>query len=145
MKLSTKCRYGVRAMIEIASHFGEGAVKRKTITASQGISHGYLENILIALKSHQLIRTARGVNGGFVLEKKPSQVRLLEIVNALEGSIAPVDCVENASACERAGRCPARTAWKKLYDAQNKVLSGITLQDLLDLDEKQQNTPDYAI
>jgi Rrf2 family protein len=134
VKLSTKCRYGMRAMVEIARRGGRGAVKRKDITAAQGISHGYLENILIALKSHKVIRTTRGANGGFILERPPSEITLLEIVLALEGSIAPVDCLDNPGVCERAGNCVARKVWKKLYDAQTKVLSEMTLQDVLDMD-----------
>ena len=135
----------MRAMIEIGRHAGNGAIKRKEITAAQGISHGYLENILIALKSHRLIRTTRGAHGGFVLEGSPSQVTLLQIVNALEGSLAPVDCIENTEICRKSGACPARVVWKKLHDAQNAVLSGMTLQDLLDLEIQQTDAFDYVI
>ena len=132
-------------MFEIARHYGQGAIKRKHITEAQGISHGYLENILIALKSHQLIRTTRGANGGFVLDHKPSAVKLLDIVEALEGSLAPVECVDNPAVCERVPRCPARVVWRKLHEAQVAVLSGMTLQDLLDLDDKQAGAADYVI
>jgi Rrf2 family protein len=134
MKLSTKCRYGLRAMIELARNFDKGPVNRKTITAAQGISKAYLENILTALREKKLIRTMRGANGGFILQTPPSRISVLQIVNALEGSIAPVDCLEDASICERSGSCPARKVWRKLYDAQKKTLSEITLQEVLEMD-----------
>jgi Rrf2 family transcriptional regulator, cysteine metabolism repressor len=134
MKLSTKCRYGVRAMVEIARHYKQGPVKRKDISKAQDLSHAYLENILIALKANKLIHTTRGANGGFVLEADPSQISLYSIVSTLEGSIAPVDCLERESVCQKTTFCVARKAWRKLYDAQLAVLHSITLQDLLDME-----------
>ncbi len=134
MKLSTKCRYGLRAMLELARHYNDGPVNRKTITEAQNISKAYLENILTTLREQNLIRTTRGANGGFVLQVAPEKITVFQIVNALEGSIAPVDCVETESACENAGPCAARQVWKKLYDAQVATLSAITLADVLDMD-----------
>ena len=143
MKLSTRTRYGMRAMIEIAKNFGKGPTKRRDITKTQGISHSYLENILIALKTKGLVSTVRGAEGGFVLEKPPSQVTLLEIVTALEGSIAPVDCLDQPGLCERTPRCAGRFAWKKLYDAQTEVLSSMTLESLIDVE--RDSAGDYVI
>jgi len=134
MKLSTKCRYGLRAMIEIARHYNKGPLNRQSITDAQDISKAYLENILISLREKNLIRTTRGANGGFVLQQSPSAVTVLHIVNALEGSIAPVDCIENPSVCEKAGPCAARKAWQKMFEAQKAALSSMTLQDLLDME-----------
>jgi Rrf2 family transcriptional regulator, cysteine metabolism repressor len=134
MKLSTKCRYGLRAMIELARNFDKGPVNRKIITDAQGISKAYLENILTALREKKLIRTTRGASGGFILQTPPSRITVLQIVNALEGSIAPVDCLEDASLCERSGPCPAQKVWQRLYDAQKKTLSEITLQEVLEMD-----------
>jgi Rrf2 family cysteine metabolism transcriptional repressor len=134
MKLSTKCRYGLRAMIEIARNFNNGPVNRQSITNAQDISKAYLENILISLREKNLIRTTRGASGGFVLQQAPAKTTVLQIVNALEGSIAPVDCIENPSICERSGPCPARKAWQKLFEAQKAALSSMTLQDLLDME-----------
>ena len=101
MKLSTKCRYGTRAMIEIARHYNEGPVKRKDISRSQKISSAYLENILIALKSQNLIRTVRGADGGFILANSPSSITMFQIVSALEGPIVPVECVDKSDACKQ--------------------------------------------
>jgi Rrf2 family protein len=144
MKYSTKCRYGMRAMYEIARQYRKSVVKRKDISRLQGISHGYLENILIGLKASHLIRPVRGANGGFELAKPPKDISMLAIIKSLEGSVAPVECVENPGVCERSGACPTRWVWKKLNNAQVAVLSGITLQDLLD---KAGNSlePDFAI
>ncbi|MDD5672536.1 MAG: Rrf2 family transcriptional regulator [Chitinivibrionales bacterium] len=136
MKLSTKCRYGLRAMVEIAKVYGRSARKRKDISKTQGISHGYLENILIALKSARLITTVRGASGGFSLALPPASITLYEIVGALEGSISPVECVENPTLCDRASNCVARTVWEKLHNAQKAVLTALTLADLLEMEQK---------
>jgi Rrf2 family cysteine metabolism transcriptional repressor len=144
MKLSTKCRYGTRAMIEIARHYKEGPVKRKDISRSQKISSAYLENILMALKARNLIRTVRGANGGFTLDAPPGSITMFQIVSALEGSIVPVECVNNSNACKRSGECAARRLWQELYDAQTAVLKKTTLQALVDwADEEKQF--DYSI
>jgi Rrf2 family protein len=121
-------------MIEIARYYNKGPVNRNTIVEAQDISKAYLENILTSLREKHLIRTERGANGGFILQSAPSKVNVLQIVNALEGSIAPVDCLENKAVCGKTGRCVARMTWQKLFEAQTTVLSGMTLQDLLDME-----------
>lgn len=132
MKVSTKCRYGLRAMIELARNYSKGPVTRKNIAEVQHLSKAYLENILTSLREKNLIRTSRGAGGGFVLQSPPSRVTALQIVNALEGTMAPVECLENPAVCEKAGPCPARKVWRKLYDAQVRALCEISLQDILD-------------
>ena len=144
MKISTKCRYGLRAMIEIARHSHKGPVKRKDITESQGISKAYLENILITLKNRNLIQTVRGANGGFTLNREPSKITMYDIVSALEGSLAPVGCLEKKSDCDRTSDCVARWAWGRLYEAHVGALKGMTLQDLLDKAAKPEEIS-YAI
>jgi Rrf2 family protein len=131
-------------MIEIARHYNKGPVKRKEISRNQNISSAYLENILISLKANKLIRTTRGANGGFALEKPPGSISLLQIVTFLEGTISPVECLENRSLCEKTGDCIARKVWEKLYNAQKDALKSVTLQDLLDMDSKG-SAGDYAI
>jgi Rrf2 family protein len=144
MKLSTKCRYGLRAMIELARNFDNGPINRKKIAEAQHITKAYLENILTSLREKSLIRTTRGANGGFVLQLDPSRITVLAIVNALEGSIAPVDCIENRSVCEKIPSCPARLVWKKLYDAQTRALSELSLQDVLEMEPALQDV-NYVI
>ena len=131
-------------MIEIARHYKNGPIKRKDIINTQNISHTYLENILISLKTNRLIRAVRGVNGGFSLEKPPSAINLLDIVTTLEGTISPIECLENYSLCEKTRYCTARKAWGKLHEAQKNVLSGISLQDLLEADSRE-SADDYVI
>jgi Rrf2 family protein len=144
MKLSTKCRYGVRAIIEIARSYGKGPVKRLQIAKKQHISKSYLENILIILKNSGLIDTVRGALGGYSLAKAPASIRVLDVVNALEGSIEPVECVGNTKACNRSADCLSRGVWKKLHEAHEKVLGSITLGNLLE-QEGRNNVTDYTI
>jgi Rrf2 family protein len=131
-------------MIEIGRHFREGPVKRKDISRNQKISSAYLENILIALKAQNLIRTVRGANGGFTLDTPPDKITMYQIIRALEGSLVPVDCIEVPQKCERSSFCASRRLWKKLYDAQVAVLKGTTLQSLID-DEDSKQRADYCI
>ena len=135
MKLSTRCRYGIRALIEISRRHRQGPVKRREIAQAQGITAAYLENIFTVLKAKHLVEPIRGASGGFILARPPDRITLLEAVNALEGTIAPVDCVENAARCERAGGCAARQVWKRVHDAQTTVLEGITFRDLLEMEK----------
>ncbi|MBD3320791.1 MAG: Rrf2 family transcriptional regulator [Chitinivibrionales bacterium] len=144
MKLSTKSRYGVRAILEIARDYERTPTKRKNIVAKQNISDAYLENILIMLKNNGIIDTVRGARGGYVLSRPPAAITLLEIVRALEGSIAPVDCLDNKSLCVEVPWCSARKVWKQLYDSRVAVLEKTTLQDLLDSDETATKN-DYCI
>lgn len=144
MKLSTRARYGTRAMIELARHWGNGPVKRRDIARNQDISPHYLENILITLKSAGLIKTIRGAEGGFVLAKPPSKTSMFEIVSALEGSIAPVECVEEPDKCKRSPDCPARLLWGRMHEVQKEVLLQSTLESIAETG-KCQREGDYAI
>lgn len=131
-------------MIEIARHYKNGPVKRKDISKNQGISAQYLENILITLKTSKLIQTVRGANGGFTLSRKPSEISMFEIVSALEGSVAPVQCIDSQESCERSVSCAARSFWQELNNVLVKTLSGTNLQDLLDKENALQGF-DYSI
>jgi Rrf2 family protein len=136
MKLSTRCRYGTRALVEIARRSNGVPVKRKDIAAAQGVTENYLENILSILQRRHFVKTIRGAGGGFVLARPPSQIMLIDVVRTLEGSIAPVECVENPDACDKSEGCSTRKVWKKLHEAQVNALGGISLQDMVDMEEK---------
>ncbi|MFP4164895.1 MAG: RrF2 family transcriptional regulator [Chitinispirillaceae bacterium] len=138
MKLSTKCRYGLRAVLQIAEA-GDRPSKRRDIAAEQNLSDSYLENILIMLKSEGIISTTRGVKGGYVLGRDPSSITLLEIVTALEGPLDLVDCVGDSKVCGKSLDCVARSVWQELSASWNKTLGGITLKDLLE--RKKRNEP----
>lgn len=132
MKLSTKGRYATRAMLDLALHFGEGPILVKDISNRQEVSDRYLEQILTPLKAGGLVRVVRGARGGFALAKPPSQIKLLEIIQLVEGSTAPVDCVDDLHICARSGNCVTREVWIELKQAIDNVLESMTLEDLVD-------------
>jgi Rrf2 family protein len=136
MKLSTKGRYATRAMLDLALHFGEGPILVKDISRRQEVSDRYLEQILTPLKASGLLRAFRGSRGGFALAKEPSEIKLIEIVQIVEGSTAPVDCVDDAQICTRSESCVTRDVWIELKNAIDHVLDSITLQDLVDRHNK---------
>ncbi len=130
MKLSTKSRYGTRAIAEIARWYPHRAVKRKQIAGSQQISDSYLENILISLKANGLIYTLRGAHGGYQLTRPPEEITVLEVVEALEGPLAPVPCVVPTYTCKLDNSCLSKSIWKEMYEGIRSVLSRYTLRDL---------------
>lgn len=131
MKISTKCRYGLRAMIYLAKANSSVPVKRMDISKAERIPHSFLENILLQLRKSGLIATTRGASGGFVLAKPADQITMNDIVETLEGSTAPVDCVIHPNSCNRIKGCEAHHLWAKLYQTQKKILESTTLQDLI--------------
>ena len=131
LKLSTKGRYGLRAMIELARIYDNGPLMMSAITKRQEISRKYLHAILTALKGAGLVRAVRGAKGGFMLAKAPDDIGVHEIYAALEGKLSIVDCVTNETICGRVDVCETRDMWRKLNDAMFRVLSGMTLADLV--------------
>ena len=131
MKLSTKGRYGARVMLDLALHFGEGPILLKDIAKRQQISERYLEQLILSLKAAGLVESTRGARGGFTLAKPPSQIRLSEIIQTMEGSIAPVTCVDDPKACSRADVCVTRDIWSEMGKAMSGVLESTTLEDLV--------------
>ncbi len=136
MKLSTKCRYGARAIIEIARGTGEEPVKRKTIVDNQGIPDSYLKNILISLKNAGVIKALRGAGGGYILSRPASEITFLEIFRALEGEIALVECLNYPDTCDRVNSCSTRDIWKKMTEAHEGVLDKITVKELAEKEKK---------
>jgi Rrf2 family transcriptional regulator, cysteine metabolism repressor len=132
MKVSTRGRYGVRLMSELARLYGKGPVHMSTMAKNLGISRKYLHAQLTTLKSAGLVVSSRGAEGGYVLARPPSQITVKDIVHTLEGSIVPVECVENPRVCKRAENCVARGVWTELGEAMDKVLSSLTLQQLIE-------------
>jgi Rrf2 family protein len=144
MKFSTKCRYGARAILEIAKNYEKGPVKRKDIVKNQQISDSYLENILISLRNNGIIDTLRGAKGGYMLRRPPEEITFLEVVLALEGSLAPVDCLDNPALCDKIAQCPTRDIWRKIHVAKEKVLKNVTLKELVE-NRKESYIPNYSI
>jgi Rrf2 family protein len=131
MKISTKSRYGLRAMLELALNYGGAPVLMESISENQDISRKYLHAILTRLRTSGLVRSVRGTGGGFILSKKPAQIHLDEIIRALEGSIYLVDCVESKDICNRSDECVTRQVWEQVGLAIQQTLAGITLEDLV--------------
>jgi Rrf2 family protein len=131
MKVSTKCRYGLRAMLYLAKHGNNGPVKRRDISKKEDIPSPYLENILVSLRKAGLIRTMRGASGGYVLSKGPDKIKLLEVFETLEGSAAPIECVINETFCTKTKSCEAFILWSSIYKAQKEILETMTLSDLV--------------
>jgi Rrf2 family protein len=132
MKLSTKGRYGVRLMIDLAIHFGEGPVLLREIAQRQEISEKYLSNLINPLKATGLLEATRGVHGGYVLGKTPSRITMKEIVQALEGPVCLVDCVEKPASCNRTSLCIAHELWMEAAEGMSQVLGKYTLADMVE-------------
>ena len=144
MKISTKGRYALRMLIELAQRKEEGFIALKEIAAKQGISKKYLEQIVPIMNHSGLLITNRGYQGGYKLAKEPSEVTVGMILRATEGSMAPVSCLENQQElCDRSEVCLALTVWKGLEKVINEYLDSITLQDILENNDNI--VPDYII
>ena len=130
MKLSTRTRYGVRMMLDLACRYGNGPIYLKDIAAREDISEKYLSQIIIPLKSRGLVHATRGAHGGYSLAKPPAEITLWEIMEPLEGGCSLVDCVEHASVCERVPTCATRDIWAMVGDRISESLHSVTLGDL---------------
>ena len=137
MKLSTRTRYGTRALLELALHKGKGPVFLKDIARQQQFSLSYLEHLVTPLISGGIIRSTKGPKGGITLAKKPEDIKMIDITRLLEGSLAPVECVDNPDVCERSAQCVTRDIWGEIKKAINGVLESTTLQDLVERQRKK--------
>lgn len=131
--ISTRGRYGLRAMFEIAKAYGEGTLSIKQIAAAQGLSEQYLEQIFAKLKAAGLVESTRGAGGGYSLSAVPTEITVGQVLVALEGELSPAECVgEDATECKNACVCTTHVIWQRIYDGFNNVIHSITLQDMLD-------------
>jgi len=144
MKLSTRTRYGVRAVLELAENRGQGPLRTKTIAQRQEISVKYLEQLMTILKSAGFVKSIRGARGGYVLAKAPNQIKLSEVFTALEGTVTTVECIEDESFCVRVSDCLTRQVWIEVENAIIGILEAKTLQDLVD-NAKDRRTANYQI
>jgi len=132
MKLSVRGRYGTRVLLDLALQGGEEPVPLKDVARRQQISLLYLEHLIAPLIAAGMMRSTRGPRGGVCLARSPQEIRLSEVIGLLEGSIAPVDCVNDPKACPRSELCVTRDIWTELKKAMDGVLESITLQDLVE-------------
>ena len=144
MKLSTKGRYGSRALLDIALHHQEEPVPLKDIARRQQISLPYLEHLIAPLISGGMIRSVRGIGGGVSLAKPTDEIKLSEVIGLLEGSMALVNCVDDPSSCDRSEFCVTHDIWDEMKKAVDNVLNSTTLQDLMER-QKGKEQPMYYI
>lgn len=133
MKISTKGRYALRLMLDLAYNHTGSFIPIKNISQRQDISDKYLEQIITQLSRAGLVKSARGAQGGYMLAKEPQEYTVGEILRLLEGNLAPVACVDDTKeACNRADECVTKEVWREIKDAVNKVVDNITLADLVE-------------
>ena len=145
MKISTKGRYGIKAMLDLALYSKGEYIALRSIAKRQGISENYLEQLFSVLKKAGLVKSIRGAQGGYVLSDSPDKITIGAILRALEGSLAPVNCVieDSPIKCERIDICVTRIIWEKIRNKINEVVDSITLADLVEEYKKQRENTGY--
>ncbi|MDD2482555.1 MAG: Rrf2 family transcriptional regulator [Lutispora sp.] len=133
MILSTRGRYGLKMMLELALNYGKGAMPLKDIANKQSLSDTYLEQLISPLRKSGLVNSTRGAQGGYELSKQPSEIKVGDIIRILEGSLAPAECVsEGETECSKADYCATRLLYEKIAESINTVIDTITLKDMVD-------------
>ena len=133
MKISTKGRYALRMMIDIAEHQKDGYVALKDVARRQDISKKYLEQIALSISQAGLLRAVRGYQGGYMLARPAEDLTVFSILQIVEGTLAPVTCLQQeVNTCERKNCCKTLPLWQGLQERINRYLEGITLQDVID-------------
>ena len=130
LQLSTKVRYAARAMIDLAMNYKGEPIQLNEIACSQNISVKYLEQIMGPLRAKGIVRTQKGSKGGYHLAADPEEITLYDIVESIEGSMAPVSCVDDTSSCDRHDTCVTRQVWARMKDVVSEELKSKTLADL---------------
>ena len=146
MKISTKGRYAVRVMLDLALHNTGECIKVKEIASRQGISEKYLEQIIAVLNKAGYVKSVRGAQGGYRIARDPGEYTVGMILRLTEGSLAPVACLEeDYGACERCDTCETLGVWKDFYQAINQVVDSVTIADLVEKRKKRLEAMDYSI
>lgn len=146
MKISTKGRYAVRVMLDLALNNNGDCIKVKDIAARQGLSEKYLEQIIAILNKAGYVNSVRGAQGGYRIARDPKEYTVGMILRLTEGSLAPVACLEESyGICERCDTCETLEVWKELHDAINRVVDGVTIADLVEKRKQRTEVMDYSI
>lgn len=138
MKISTKSRYGIRALYDLALYQSEGPVQLHDIAKRQSLSEKYLEQLMARLKANGIVKSIRGPRGGYLLMKSPESIRIIEIFEVLEGPIEPVPCTAAHFRCNYHDACAAHELWDRLQNALRDILEGTTLADLVNIQKTKQ-------
>jgi len=141
MRLSTKSRYGTRAVLDIALHAQKGPVNLSDISERQEISRKYLGQIISQLLTAGILESIRGPQGGYVLGRKPKEIRLGDIIRTLDGSLAPVRCVDKPDLCNRTAKCVTREVWTKAKESMESLFDQTTVADLMERQEELDALP----
>ncbi len=144
MKLSTKTRYGIRAMLELALCESSAPLSIKTIAENQGVPEPYLEQLMSGLKKAGLVTSTRGAQGGYALAKKPCDISFGDIFRALEGSMAPVECVDDSAYCAKSADCAVHMLYGRIMRGMEEVYNSISLEDMKNDQEKLRSVPHCA-
>jgi Rrf2 family transcriptional regulator, cysteine metabolism repressor len=135
VSFSTKGEYGVRLMVQLGRHFGQGPASLAEIAAEEDLPRAYLEQLVMSLRDAGLVRSTRGAHGGYELTREPQAIRMGEVLRALEGPLAPMICAsddpEHGTKCDRSARCTVNVLWVRVRDAVASALDSMTLADLV--------------
>jgi Rrf2 family cysteine metabolism transcriptional repressor len=147
MKISTKIRYGARAMLELAFHYGEGPIELKEIAKKEDISLKYLEQVINPLRAAGLVKSIRGSKGGYSLAKPPAEICLYDVVETLEGPLNLLECLHDSKACQKVQSCVTRDIWKEVSDAISKIFYSVTLEEMVNRKKEKEgrDSPMYQI
>lgn len=146
MKISTKGRYAVRVMLDLALNNNGDCIKVKDIAARQGLSEKYLEQIIAILNKAGYVNSVRGAQGGYRIARDPKEYTVGMILRLTEGSLAPVACLEESyGICDRCDTCETLEVWKELHDAIDRVVDGVTIADLVEKRKQRTEVMDYSI
>lgn len=140
MKISTKGRYALRLMLDLALCGGKEPVSLRDVAERQGLSDKYLEQIVTPLSRAGLVRSVRGAGGGYLLTRSPEEYTVGDILRPLEGDLAPVECATDSDFCEHCGECVTVELWQEIHRAVSQVVDGTTLADLLERYSRKQRT-----
>ena len=145
MKVSMKGDYGIRALVDLADHFGQGPVQSKDIAERQYIPEPYLDQLLTTLRKAGFIHSRRGPQGGHALAREPASVHLGEVIATLEGSLAAIGCLDGTITCALSGNCGQQEIWQIITETSQKILEGVSLSNLLERQKARQQRSMYYI
>jgi Rrf2 family protein len=132
MKVSMKSEYGVRALVDLAHQYGEGTISSQVIARRHSIPQPFLDQLMAILRRAGLVRSVRGPHGGHALIRAPDDIRLSEAIAALDGSLAPVSCLDDLGMCPLGSHCVLQPVWAEVLEATTSMLAGLTIADLVD-------------